>query len=97
MISSYIGWTSSAILLLTLIRQVYTQWKSDRIEGVSQWLFIGQLAASCGFSAYSFILHNWVFLSTNIALVITAVLGEIIYLRNRRRGKGTRQQHTKPA
>jgi len=86
MFTEYIGWTSSAILLLTLGRQVYTQWKSDQVEGVSRWLFIGQLMASGGFAVYSFMLHNWVFFSTNIALVITAVLGEAIYLRNRRRG-----------
>ena len=87
MTSSYIGWASSIILLLTLIRQVYSQWKSTETKGVSQWLFVGQLVASCGFAVYSFMLHNWIFLSTNIALVITAVLGEIIYLRNRRRNR----------
>ncbi len=87
MVTTWIGWTSSVILLLTLSRQVYTQWKSEQVEGVSRWLFIGQLTASCGFAAYSLMLHNWVFFSTNVALVLTAVMGEFIYLRNRRRAQ----------
>ena len=79
-----IGWISSAILLLTLARQVYTQWCSRATSGVSRWLFAGQLAASGGFALYSWLLQNWVFLVTNIALLATALAGECIYLRNRR-------------
>lgn len=83
-----IGWASSAVLLLTLMRQVYTQWKTQATEGVSKWLFIGQLAASVGYTVYSFLLHNWVFLSSNIAILCTALVGEAMYLRNRRLKKG---------
>jgi MtN3 and saliva related transmembrane protein len=81
----WIGWVSSLVLLLTLTRQVYTQWRSEATAGVSKWLFVGQLTASTGFSIYSWLLHNWVFLFTNIAILLTAVVGEGIYLRNRRR------------
>jgi uncharacterized protein with PQ loop repeat len=84
-LTEIIGWVSSAILLLTLGRQVVTQWRSEATGGVSRWLFIGQLAASSGFALYSWLLKNWVFLLTNLALVVTAVAGEVIYLRNRRR------------
>jgi uncharacterized protein with PQ loop repeat len=80
-----VGWTASAVLLLTLVRQVYSQWKSEQAEGISHWLFIGQLTASVGFSIYSWLLENWVFLVTNLALVLTAIAGQIIYLRNKRR------------
>ncbi len=79
-----LGWISSFILLLTLIRQVYVQWKSESVAGVSKWLFVGQLAASTGYTIYSFLLHNWVYVSSNIAILLTAVLGEWLYLRNRR-------------
>jgi MtN3 and saliva related transmembrane protein len=79
-----IGWASSSILIATLMRQVYTQWKTQAIAGVSKWLFIGQLAASTGYLIYSFLLRNWVFLSSNIAILCTALLGEALYLRNRR-------------
>ncbi len=79
-----IGWGSSLILLLTLMRQVYTQWRTRAIAGVSKWLFVGQLAASTGYVVYSVLLHNWVYVSSNIAILATALLGEAIYLRNRK-------------
>lgn len=79
-----IGWASSVVLLATLGRQVYTQWKSKATQGVSRWLFIGQLTASTGYSVYSVLLHNWVFMASNIALLVTALVGEALYLRNRR-------------
>ena len=87
-----VGWASSIILLLTLGRQVYTQWQSGATSGVSRWLFIGQLAASTGFSIYSWLLENWVFLVTNIALLATAVAGEVIFVHNKkhkREGRAT--------
>lgn len=77
-----IGWLSSAILLATLLRQVYRQWRERATQGVSKWLFIGQVAASCGFLLYSFLLNNWVFVFTNAALLLTAVAGQMIYQRN---------------
>ena len=80
-----IGWISSIVLLVTLGTQVRKQWVSRNSEGVSKWLFGGQLAASCGFSAYSFLLGNWVFLATNLLLVCNALVGQWVTLRNRRR------------
>lgn len=79
-----IGWLSSAVLLATLVSQVYKQWKADSMEGVSAWLFIGQLSASIGFAVYSWLVQNWVFLATNSVLALTAVAGQLIYLRKRR-------------
>jgi MtN3 and saliva related transmembrane protein len=78
----WIGWAASAILLATLIRQVYTQWREHSTKGVSRWLFIGQLTASTGFLIYSFLLDNWVFVFTNAALLVTALVGQWIYSRN---------------
>ncbi len=79
-----IGWASSAVLLLTISRQVYTQWKTRATAGVSHWLFIGQLTASTGFTIYSLLLHNWVYVASNAALLITAIVGQLIYQRNTR-------------
>jgi MtN3 and saliva related transmembrane protein len=79
-----IGWMSSAVLLATIARQVYTEWKTESAAGVSHWLFIGQVTASSGFTIYSLLLHNWVYVVSNIALLITAVIGQIIYKRNKR-------------
>jgi MtN3 and saliva related transmembrane protein len=86
-----IGWASSAILLLTIMRQVFTQWKTKSTTGVSHWLFIGQVTASIGYVIYSFMLHNWVFLTSNIALLLTAIVGQCLYLNNKRSSPSSRQ------
>jgi MtN3 and saliva related transmembrane protein len=80
-----IGWASTAVLLATIGRQVYSQWKSKATAGVSRWLFVGQISASIGFTIYSYLLHNWVFLFSNAALIVTAIVGELIYISNRKR------------
>lgn len=80
-----IGWASSVILLLTLVKQVYKQWREGTAEGVSKWLFVGQLFASVGFTAYSWLVGNWVFTVTNGLLTINNVLGIILYFYFRRK------------
>ena len=79
-----IGWAASAILSATLGRQVYTQWRERSTEGVSRWLFIGQMCASVGFVVYSWLLDNGVFVFTNAVLLLTGVVGQLIYRRTRR-------------
>lgn len=79
-----IGWASTGLLLATLVRQVYTQWKSGAISGVSRWLFMGQMAASIGFMTYSFLLRNWVFMGSNAAILSVAIVGQVMYTRKRR-------------
>ena len=76
-----IGWASSLILLATLVKQVHKQWKEGTNEGISKWLFIGQLAASVGFTIYSVITENWVFAFTNTALTINNLIGIWLYFR----------------
>jgi uncharacterized protein with PQ loop repeat len=85
-----IGWSAAAILLATIGRQVFSEWRDRSTRGLSKWLFIGQLAASTGFVAYSWLLSNWVFVTTNLLMLATAGTGQWIYLRNRRQetGKG---------
>lgn len=82
--ADWLGWAASGVLLLTLGRQVYVQWRERSTEGLSSWLFVGQLTASIGFTIYSWLVDNWVFVVTNIALLLTAVVGQLIYRRNRR-------------
>jgi MtN3 and saliva related transmembrane protein len=74
-----IGWASSFILLLTLVKQVYKQWSERTSDGVSRWLFIGQLAASVGFTYYSYQTGNWVFVVTNAALTVNNIVGIVFY------------------
>jgi MtN3 and saliva related transmembrane protein len=98
--TEWIGWAASFILLLTIGRQVYTQWKTRSTAGVSHWLFIGQFSASVGFTWYSWLLKNWVFVSSNAALLCTAILGQLIYLQNKqsqRAGNGKPTAGTAPA
>jgi uncharacterized protein with PQ loop repeat len=90
-----IGWISSLILVLTIGKQVFKQWKEGSSENVSKWLFIGQLAASVGFTIYSWLVDNWVFVITNAIMVANALAGLFIVLHHRRRER--REQETKQA
>lgn len=91
-----IGWFSSFVLVLTLGKQVYKQWRSGTSEGVSKWLFIGQITASAGFVAYSLMVGNWVFVVTNELLLVQALLGGYLLLRYRHRDP-RRAGETRPA
>jgi MtN3 and saliva related transmembrane protein len=88
MATEAIGWASAVILLWTIFHQVRKQWLSGESRGVSSWLFIGQSAASLGFSIYSALLQNWIFLFVNVALLFSALAGQAIFMRNRRRQQG---------
>jgi MtN3 and saliva related transmembrane protein len=87
-----VGWLSNLLLLMTMSKQVHTQWKSGSSEGVSSWLFIGQLATSTGFVIYSYLLGNWVFVSSNVLLVVVALIGQWLYRRNRRSSRRVQGQ-----
>jgi MtN3 and saliva related transmembrane protein len=79
-----LGWVAAAILLMTMMRQVWAQWRTRSVAGLSRWLFVGQLAASSAFTAYSYLVGNWVFVVTNALMIANALLGQFIYLRNKR-------------
>ena len=88
MTTEAIGWVSSIILVLTIGRQVYKQWEEGSSEGVSTVLFVGQMAASLGFTIYSVLVQNWVFVVTNAIMLINGLLGFGITLYHRRRENG---------
>lgn len=67
------------ILLATLAGQVWQQWRSDSVRGVSPWLFLGQISASVGFVIYSTLIGNTVFIVTNSLILATALVGQAIY------------------
>ncbi len=84
-----LGWTASIILLATIGYQVWRQWASGTSRGVSTWLFVGQMAASAGFVAYSALVGNTVFIVTNSLLLVSAVVGlTIVRIHRRREGRG---------
>ncbi len=80
-----IGWVSSLILVFTIGKQVYKQWSEGKSEGVSKWLFVGQIAASIGFAVYSFLVWNPVFIFTNSLMVLNGIAGLLINLHLKRR------------
>jgi MtN3 and saliva related transmembrane protein len=80
-----IGWASSVILVLTLAKQVHKQWHAGTSEGVSKWLFAGQMAASLGFTIYSVLVKNWVFVVTNALMLLNGIAGYAITVVQKRR------------
>ena len=86
-LTEMVGWVSSIILVLTIAKQVYKQWNEGSSEGVSKWLFVGQMAASLGFTVYSWLVDNWVFVVTNSLMLLNGLAGLAIVLRHRRREK----------
>jgi MtN3 and saliva related transmembrane protein len=79
--AEWIGWASSLVLLVTLIKQVWKQYRTETVAGVSRWLYWGQLCASAGFTVYSALVHNWVFIATNALGFVSAVAGTVIYYK----------------
>lgn len=85
------------MLLATICRQVWTQWRARSVAGVSRWLFTGQLAASTGFLVYSVLLANWVFAATNTLMVAAALTGAWVDRVNRQRaGRGATASNVQP-
>ena len=80
-----VGWASSCILVLTIAKQVYKQWQEGSSEGVSKWLFVGQMTASTGFTVYSLLVRNWVFVVTNALMLLNGLLGLAIVLHHRKK------------
>lgn len=90
-----IGWVSSAILLFTIGRQIWKQWQEKSSEGVSVVLFIGQIAASLGFTIYSYLVHNWVFVVTNALMLLNGLIGLGITMHYRKNGKSQEKSEAK--
>ena len=80
-----VGWVSSFILVLTIGKQIYKQWQEGSSEGVSKWLFVGQMTASTGFTVYSLLVKNWVFVVTNALMLVNGLLGLAIVLHHRKK------------
>ena len=73
-----LGWFSSLLLLATIVEQIRKQWAARSGKGVSIFLYVGQTLASVGFTAYSALVHNWVFTITNGLLLVSAIIGWVI-------------------
>ena len=58
-------------------------------QGVSKWLFIGQVMASAGFTVYSWLVGSWVFVVTNLLMLVSAFVGLGLMIQQRRRARPT--------
>jgi MtN3 and saliva related transmembrane protein len=83
MATDMIGWLGAVVLLLTVGRQVYVQWRDQSSAGLSRWLFVGQITASISFVIYSALQGDWVFIVTNSAMLATAIVGQVLFLKNK--------------
>lgn len=84
MTADLVGWAASAVLILTLVQQIVTQSRAPSARGVSPWLFAGQSLASVGFIIYSVLVGSAVFVVTNVCILVTAIVGQVIVARKRR-------------
>jgi hypothetical protein len=75
---------------VTIGTQIHKQWRDGTSKGVSRWLFLGQMAASAGFTLYSWLVHNWVFVVTNALMLLGAIVGySIVMLHRHREARGS--------
>jgi hypothetical protein len=81
------GWLAAVILTVTISKQVIDQARADSADGVSLWLYGGQLAANVGFIVHSVRTGATVFLVANSVLLLAAAAGLAITLRQRRRAE----------
>ncbi len=82
-----IGWAASAVLVGMLATQIGRQWRQGTSQGVSRWLFIGQLTASSLFTVYSVLQRDLVFIVTNAVMAVGAALGLALLVWHRRQGR----------
>ena len=80
-----IGWAASVLVLVTTVGQICKQWKSGTSKGVSPWLFIGNFAAAALFEVYALLIHNLIYMVTNLLMLVASVIGLLILLWHRRR------------
>ena len=81
----WIGWAAVATLFLTLSGQAWKQWKERVKKGIGKYFFLGQMAASVLFLAYSAMMGDRVFVVGNALVLAAAVTGGGILWYNRAR------------
>lgn len=93
-VGEWVGWGAAALLLVTTLKEVQQQWRADSNEGVWPWMFAGYFLASTGFTVYSALGGQTLFLVVNAMLMATNALGQALYWRNALRAR--RQEHALP-
>jgi MtN3 and saliva related transmembrane protein len=83
--AQWVGWAAVAALFLTMSGQAWKQWRDRVKHGVSKVFFMGQIAASTLFLAYSAMVGDRVFVVGNALVLTAAIVGGAILLYNRAR------------
>jgi uncharacterized protein with PQ loop repeat len=86
-VKDVVGWTASILVVVTLVAQIVKQWKSDTSRGVSPWLFVGEIASAVLFLWYAIMIHNAVYITTNILMAIASCVGLGIVAWHRHRAR----------
>jgi uncharacterized protein with PQ loop repeat len=86
-VQQVIGWSASAVLVVTIASQIFRQYRTGTSKGVSTWLFVGQSIASLGFTVYSAMVGDKVFIFTNALMLVSALVGLGLVLHHRQRGR----------
>ncbi len=81
----WVGWSGVAALFLTMSGQAWKQWRDRVKHGVSKLFFVGQIAASTLFLAYSALVGDRVFVVGNALVLASAIAAGAILLYNRAR------------
>lgn len=78
-----IGWTAVSILFLTMSGQAWKEWR-DRVKtGITPLFFVGQVAASVAFIAYSAMVANMIFVVGNTLVLLASLAGGFILYWNK--------------
>ena len=80
-----VGWAAVGALFLTMSGQAWKQWRDRVKHGVSKYFFVGQVAASSLFLAYSVMKGDRVFVVGNALVLAASLAGGAILLWNRKR------------
>ena len=87
----YVGWFGAFALVVTIGAQVLKQFRSGTSEGVSAWLFVGQILGAGSFLAYAISVGDRVFIAAQATLLMLSIAGMWIFVLHRRRaGRGSR-------
>lgn len=79
-----IGWAAVSVLFVTMAGQAWKEWRDRVKHGVSRWFFVGQVAASTLFLAYSWLVGDRIFVAGNAMVLLASLAGGAILAWNRR-------------
>jgi MtN3 and saliva related transmembrane protein len=80
-----VGWVAVTILFATMAGQAWTEWRDRVKKGINPFFFVGQVAASVAFIAYSAMVGNTIFVVGNTLVLAAALAGGAILFWNKKR------------